>query len=75
MAQGSIMPYQRESDWNQMNPEGEQPENDEEDVAFMQEPFAMKDDEAWSSDEMTAKGPPAYDGLSSFFSCEECVEE
>jgi hypothetical protein len=51
------------------------PENDEEDAAFMQEAFAMKDDEAWSSDKMTAKVPPAYDGLSSFFAYEEYVEE
>jgi hypothetical protein len=80
MAQGSIMQYQPESDWTQMSSNGGQlayfsPENDEEDAAFMQEAFAMKDDEAWSSDKMTAKVPPAYDGLSSFFAYEEYVEE
>ena len=80
MAQGGILPYNGGSDWNQMNPDSAQlsyfsPENDEEDAACMEDAFAMRDDEAWSTDKMTAKVPPAYDGLSSFFAYEEYVEE
>ena len=41
----------------------------------MEEIFAVRDDEAWSSDKMIAKVPPAYDGLTSFFAYEEYVEE
>ena len=51
------------------------PENDEENAMFMNEAFAMRDDEAWSSDKMTAKVPTAYDGITSFFAYEEYVEE
>ena len=51
------------------------PENDEEDARLMNEAFAMRDDEAWSSDKMTAKVPPAYDGITSFFAYEEYAEE
>ena len=86
MAQGSnayaIQPYRRDGEtWDHMNPDGNghlayfSPENDEEDTVFMNEAFAMRDDEAWSSDKMTAKVRPAYDGITYFFACEEYVEE
>ena len=45
------------------------------DAMSMNKAFAMRDDEAWSSDKMTAKVPPAYDGITSFFAHEEYVEE
>ena len=85
MAQGSnaysVQPYRKNNEWDQMNPDANDqlayfsPENIEEDAAFMHEAFAMRDDEAWSSDKMTTKVPPAYDGLTSFFAYEEYVEE
>ena len=80
MAQGRQLQYDESNEWNQMNPyTGQQalltPENDEEDSEWMESIFAVRDDEAWSSDQMTAKVPPAYDGLSSFFAYEEHVEE
>ena len=85
MAQGSnayaVQPYRKDNTWDQMNPDANgqlayfSPENDEEDAVFMHGAFAMRDDEAWSSDKMTAKVPPAYDGLTSFFAYEEYVEE
>ena len=80
MAQGRAYQYDENPEWLQMNPyTGQQalltPKNDEEDSEWMESIFAVRDDEAWSSDKMTAKVPPAYDGLSSFFACEEYVEE
>ena len=80
MAQGRQQQYDENNEWNQMNPyTGQQalltPENDEEDSEWMESIFAVRDDEAWSSDKMTAKVPPAYDGISSFFAYEEYVEE
>ena len=77
MAQGSnsyvIQPYRRDGEtWEQMNPDSDgqlaifSPENVEEDAMFMNEAFAMRDDEAWSSGKMTAKVPPAYDGATTF---------
>ena len=82
MAQGSnayaIQPYRRDGEnWDQVNPDTNDqlayfsPDNDEEDAVFMNEAFAMREDEAWSSDKMTAKVPPAYDGITSFFAYEE----
>ena len=80
MAQGRQLQFNEDTDWNQMNPyTGQQalltPENEEEDSEWMESIFAVRDDEAWSSDKMTAKVPPAYDGISSFFAYEEYVEE
>ena len=51
------------------------PENDEEDAMFMNEAFAMREHEAWSSDKMTAKVLLAYDRITSFFAYEEYMEE
>ena len=85
MAQGSnayaVQPHRKDITWDQTNQDANgqlayfSPENDEEDAVFMHEAFAMRDDEAWGSDKMTAKVPPAYDGLTSFFAYEEYVEE
>ncbi len=80
MAQGRQLQSNEDIEWNQMNLyTGLQalltPENDEEDSEWMESIFAVRDDEAWSSDKMTAKVPPAYDGISSFFAYEEYVEE
>ena len=51
------------------------PGNDEEDSMFMNEAFVTKYDEVWSSNKMTAKVPPAYDGITSFLVYEKYVEE
>ena len=83
MAQGSSYQLQRTDQFNEWNPKnpytGQQalltPEYDEEDAEWLESILAVRDDEAWSSDKMTAKVPPAYDGLSSFFAYEEHVEE
>ena len=86
MARGSnsyaIQLYRRDGDsWDQINPDSNgqlahfSPENDKEYAMFMNEAFAMRDDEAWSSDKMMAKVPPAYYGITSFFAYEEYVEE
>ena len=80
MAQGSNQRRDEVNEWNHMNPYAGQyslltPEYDEEDSEWMESIFAVRDDEAWSSDKMTAKVPPAYDGLTSFFAYEEHVEE
>ena len=73
MAQGSSQRKDEDYEWNQMIPYT--PDNDEEDTEWMESILAVRDDEAWSSDKMTAKVPPAYDGLTSFFAYEEHVEE
>ena len=77
MAQGSqnyaMQPYrpQQESGYSGTF----SPDEDIEDAMLTGEVYAVHDADAWNSDKMTAKVPPAYDGLSSYFSFEENVEE
>ena len=70
MAQGSLT--NGAADWSQMALRT--PENDEEDLET-EEIFAVRDDEGWNADKMTAKVPPTYDGNSSLFAYEEHVQE
>ena len=51
------------------------PDDDVEDAMLSEEIYAIHDADAWNSEKMTAKVPPAYDGISSYFSFEENVEE
>ena len=51
------------------------PDDDVEDAMLTEEIYAVHDADAWNSDKMTAKVPPAYDGITSYFSFEENVEE
>ena len=77
MAQGSqnyaMQPYrpQQESGYARIF----SPDENTEDAMLTGEVYAVHDADALNSDKMTAKVPPAYDGLSSSFSFKENVEE
>ena len=51
------------------------PDDNVKDAMLSGEIYAVHDADAWNPVKMTAKVPPAYDGISSYFSFEENVEE
>ena len=65
-----MQPY-RPSSQMHVSMENEDPE----DALLTGDAYAAQDAEAWNTSKMSQKVPPAYDGISSFFSFEELVEE